>query len=146
MTISIRSVFGEGGKLYPQAFLDDTLYELLQYEKIDVSQGIDTNKTSLSKSGMLWNYWYFKYVRFKFEPHVCNKCHDVVMTDYELKNIAILNVKWVDFSCILWGISRDEAINRLNNSVLGDKIVLQMVFGENKTAVKITSECAFGGK
>ena len=27
MTISIRSVFGEGGKLYPQAFLDDTLYE-----------------------------------------------------------------------------------------------------------------------
>ena len=73
---------------------------------------------------MLWNYWYFKYVRFKFEPHVCNKCHDVVMTDYELKNIAILNVKWVDFSRILWGISRDEAINRLNNSVLGDKIVL----------------------
>ena len=28
MTISIRSVFEEGGKLYPQVFLDDTLYEL----------------------------------------------------------------------------------------------------------------------
>ena len=48
--------------------------------------------------------------------HVCNKCHDVLMTAYELKNIAILNVKEVDFRCIFWGISRDEAVNRLNNS------------------------------
>ena len=28
MAITIRSVFGEDGKLYPQVFLDDTLYEL----------------------------------------------------------------------------------------------------------------------
>ena len=28
MTIIIRSVFEEGGKLYPQFFLDDALYEL----------------------------------------------------------------------------------------------------------------------
>ena len=28
------------------------------------------------------------------------------MTAYKLKNIAILNVKGVDFRCILWGISR----------------------------------------
>ena len=28
MTITIRSVFEEGGKIYPQVFLDDTLYEL----------------------------------------------------------------------------------------------------------------------
>ena len=31
----------------------------------------------------------FKDVGFKFEPHVCNKCYDVLMTTYELKNIAI---------------------------------------------------------
>ena len=46
------------------------------------------------------------------------------MNAYDLKNIAILNVKSVDFSCILWGISRDQAVNRLNNSVLEDKGVL----------------------
>ena len=28
MTIIIKSVFEEGGKLYPQVFLDDCLYEL----------------------------------------------------------------------------------------------------------------------
>ena len=43
---------------------------------------------------------------------------NVMMTAYELKNIAILNVKSADFRCMLWGISRDDAIHRLNNSVL----------------------------
>ena len=96
---------------------------MLQYQIIDVSEGIDTNKTSLSKECILFHYWYFKYLGFKFEPHVCNKCH-VLMTAYESKNIAILNAKGVDFRCISWGISKDEAVNRLNNSVLDDKSVL----------------------
>ena len=97
---------------------------MLQYEKIDVSEGIDTTKTSASKKCILCHYWYFKDVGFRFEPHVCNKCHDVLMTVYELKNTALINVKGVNFRCILWGISRDEAINRLHNSVFKDKGVL----------------------
>ena len=96
---------------------------MLQNKRIDVSEGIDVNKTSASNECMLWHYWYFN-VGFKIEPHVCHKCHDVLMTAYELKNIALLNVKWTDFRCILWGISRDEAVNRLNNSVLEDKGLL----------------------
>ena len=66
----------------------------------------------------------FLNVGFKFELLVCNKYHDVMMTAYELKNIAKLNVKGIDFRCILWDISRDEAVNRWNNSVLEDKGVL----------------------
>ena len=66
---------------------------------------------------MLCHYWYLRNVGFRFEPHVCNKCHDVLMTAYKLKDIAILNVKEVDFRCILWIIGRDEAVNRLNNSM-----------------------------
>ena len=81
---------------------------MLQYKKIDFSERIDTNKTSAPKKCMLCYYWYFKDVGFKFEPHVCNKCH-VLMTAYELKNMVIVNIKRVDFRCILWGISRDEA-------------------------------------
>ena len=97
---------------------------MLQYKKITVSEGIGINKTSLSKECTLCHYWYFKDFGFKFETNVCNKCHDVLMTAYELKNIAILNVKGVDSRCILWGISKNEAVNRLNNSVLEDKGVL----------------------
>ena len=73
---------------------------------------------------MLCHYWYFKEVGFKSEPHVSNECHDVFMTAYELKNIVILNVKGANFRCILCGISRNEAVNTLNNYVLEDKIVL----------------------
>ena len=46
------------------------------------------------------------------------------MTAYELKNIAILNVKGIDYRCILWGISKNKAANILNNFVLEDKGVL----------------------
>ena len=68
-----------------------------QYNRIDISKGIDINKTKASIECMLWHYWYFKDVGFKFELHVCNKCHNVLMTAYELKNNAILNIKGVDF-------------------------------------------------
>ena len=42
----------------------------------------------------------------------------------KLKSIAIMNVKDVDYRCILLGISRNEAVNILNNSVLKDKDLL----------------------
>ena len=54
-----------------------------QFEKINVSERIDTNKTSASKECMLCHYWYFKDVGFKFELHVCNKCYDVLMTAFD---------------------------------------------------------------
>ena len=66
----------------------------------------------------------FKDVGYKFQPYFSNRCHSVSIMAYELKNIAILNAKGVDYRCILWGISRDEAVNRLNNSALEDKGVL----------------------
>ena len=85
---------------------------------------INIDKTNASKECMLCHYSYFKDVRFRFEPHVCNKYHDVLMTAYELKNIAILNVKRVDFRCFLWVISKGEAVDRLNNFVFDDRVVL----------------------
>ena len=42
-------------------------------------------------------------------------------------------------------ISRGEAVNRLNNSVLEDKDILYMDFGANKTSVKVIEEDAFEG-
>ena len=118
---------------------------MLQCEKISVSEGIGIDKINTSKECMLSHYWYFKDVGFKYEPHVCNKCHDVFMTAFQLKNIAILNVKRIDFRYILWITSRDEAVNRLNNSVSEDKGVLQMEFGANKTLIEVIREDVFGG-
>ena len=74
---------------------------MLQYDRIDISEGIHINKTSAEKERMFCHYWYFKDIAYKFELHVCNKCHDVLMTAYELKNIAMLTVKRVGYKCLL---------------------------------------------
>ena len=41
----------------------------LQYERIYISEGIDTNKTNASKECMLCHYWYFKNIDCKFESN-----------------------------------------------------------------------------
>ena len=97
---------------------------MLQYKKIDASEGIDVNKTTLSKECMFCHYWYFKDVGFKFEGHICNDCHDILTMAYELENIAILSTKGTTFRCILWGISKYKGLNRLNSSALENKGVL----------------------
>ena len=43
---------------------------------------------------------------------------------YLLENMAILRVKGATFRCILWGISKNKGLNRLNSSVLENKGVL----------------------
>ena len=96
---------------------------MLRYQKIDISEGIDINKTNASKECKLCHYWFFKDIGFKFEEHVCNKCHDLLIA-YSLKNIAILNAKGSSFRCILMGISKNEGLKRLNNSVTYDRGVL----------------------
>ena len=51
-TTFIRSVFEEDGKLDPQLFFRwhfVWIIKMLQFEKMDVSKGIDVNKTSASK-------------------------------------------------------------------------------------------------
>ena len=66
---------------------------MLQYERIDVSEGIDINKSNKSKECMLCHYWYFKDFGFKFQPYACNGCHDLSMMVYDLDDFIILDIK-----------------------------------------------------
>ena len=43
------------------------------------------------------------------------------MMVYELENIAILYVKGVGYRCVLWNMTGNDAIHRLNNSKLENK-------------------------
>ena len=101
---------------------------MLQYEKIDVSEGIDVNKTSASKECELCHYWFFKDVGFKFEEHVCNGCHDLLTMGHSLKNIAILNAKGTTFRCLFMVISKNKGLKRLNNSVTYDRNIINIDF------------------
>ena len=69
---------------------------MIQYERTDVSEGIDVNKSNESKECMICHYWYFKDIAYKFEPYVCSGCHDLSMMVYELDDFVVLNIKGVD--------------------------------------------------
>ena len=51
---------------------------MLEYDRIDISKGIDINKTDESKECAICHYWYFLDKNFDFEPHLCNDCHDLI--------------------------------------------------------------------
>ena len=65
---------------------------------------------------MICHYWYFKDTGYKYEPHVCNGCHDLSMVVYDLNDFMILSMKGVDY--------RFYVDYTLNNSWLHNKRIL----------------------
>ena len=97
---------------------------MLQYEKIDISEGIDFDKTKKSVECMICHYWYFKDIGFKYQPYVCNGCPDFSVTVQNIDDFLILNIKSVHYRFCLINMSKKDAISLLNNSVLDNKGVL----------------------
>ena len=94
---------------------------MLYFDRIDVSEGIDVNKTRESKECGICHYWYFLDKSFKFQPIVCNGCHNLLTMSMNLSDIAILNIESSDYCCIISGISKSEAINLMQNVDLTEK-------------------------
>ena len=96
LTVFIRCVLQSGEKLYAQIYIDECLYELaismLEYDRIHISEGIDIKKTNASKECKICHYWYFRDIGFKYEPHLCNGCHDLMQKAVSFNNIAIVSV------------------------------------------------------
>ena len=51
---------------------------MLEYDRINSSEGIDVNKTNLAKECDICHYWYFKGIAFKYESYLYNGCHDLM--------------------------------------------------------------------
>ena len=94
---------------------------MLYNDRTDVSEGISINKTNASKEYNVCHYWYFLNYSFKFQPNVCNRCHDLLMMSINLSEIAILNIKCFEYHCIVSLISNNEAINLLQNADLTER-------------------------
>ena len=58
MTIIIRSLIEKDSKLYPQVFLVMLCmrYKMLEYDRIDIWEGINVNKASVSKERDIYHY------------------------------------------------------------------------------------------
>ena len=94
---------------------------MLEYNKIDISEGNNVNKTNLSKECDIYHYWYFRDIVFKFDPYICNNCHDLMQKTISFNNIAIVYVKRNAYRIHFWYMSKDDAINIMNGSNLTDK-------------------------
>ena len=93
---------------------------MLEYERIDISEGIDVNKTNLWKECGICHYWYFKDIGFKYEPYFCNGCRDLVQKAMSF-NISIVYVGKSAYTIHFWYMSKDDAINIMNGSNLVNK-------------------------
>ena len=98
-----------------------TNYKILYYDRIDVSKGIDVNKTNALKECNVCHYWYFLNHSFKFQPNVFNRCHNLLMMSVNLIDIAVSNIKGSDYPCIITLISKNEAISLMQNANLTEK-------------------------
>ena len=56
---------------------------MLEYYITDTSEGIEINKINLSTECDICHYWYIKSIGFKYEPYLCNGCHDLMQKSYE---------------------------------------------------------------
>ena len=94
---------------------------MLEYERIDISEGIDVNKTNLSKECDICHYWYFKNIGFKYESYLWNGCHDLMQKAMSFNNVAIVYVKRNAYRINFWYMNKDDATNIMNSSNLADK-------------------------
>ena len=56
-----------------------------------------------------------------FQPDVCNGCYVLLMMPMNLSDIAILNIKYTYYCCIISRIRKSEAINLMQNIDLTGK-------------------------
>ena len=102
---------------------------MIQYERIDISEGIDIiNKPNKSKECMICHYWYFKDIGYEYEQYVCKGCHDLLVMVYDLNDFMILNIKGVDYRCFVFNMSENDASKLFNNSALDNKAYYEYEF------------------
>ena len=94
---------------------------MLEYERIDISGGIDVDMSDKSKECMLCHYWCFLDKNFSYGPYLCDGCYNVVQKCNKLKNIAIVHVKKSAYGIYFLYLSEREAKKLMTNSNLIDK-------------------------
>ena len=94
---------------------------MLEYDKINISEGIDVNKTNKSKEYMLCHYWYFLDKNFSYRPYLCDGCYNIMQKSIDFKNIAMVYVKKSAYRIHFQYMSKRKAKNLMTNSNLFDK-------------------------
>ena len=97
---------------------------MIKHERTDIFKEIDFKKTHKSVECMICHYWYFKDIGFKYQPYVCNNCHNVSLVVQNLDDFVILKVHGFDYRCYIVNVSKKVLHSLLKRSVLDDKRIL----------------------
>ena len=90
------------------------IIKILYYDRIDVPEGIDVNKTS--EICDICHYWYFSNKGFKFQPNVFNRCHDLLMM---FMNMSINTLTILYLNIFFWAYN--FIINKITRSLIMTK-------------------------
>ena len=94
---------------------------MLEYDRIDISERIDIDKTNKSKECDICHYWYFLDKIFNYEPYLCNGCHDLMQKVMIFNDVPIVSIKGADYRIHFWYMSKNDTIVLMTNSNLKDK-------------------------
>ena len=94
---------------------------MLEYDRIDISEGIDVNKINKSKECTLCHYWYFLDKNLSYGPYLCDGCYNMMQESMDFKNIAIIHVKKSACGIYFLYMSQCKAKSLMINSNLIDK-------------------------
>ena len=82
---------------------------MLKYDKVDITEGIDLNKTNKSKKCMFYHYWYYLNKNFSYGAFTCDGCYNIVQQSIDFKDIAIIYVKKTACRVYFKDISKSKA-------------------------------------
>ena len=94
---------------------------MLECDRTDISEGIYINKTRASKECDIFHYCYFLDKNFNYEPYLCNGCHDLMQKAMNFNDVAIVSIKGNDYRIHFLYMSKDDAIDIMNNFSLSEK-------------------------
>ena len=94
---------------------------MLEYNKIDISEGIDISKTNKSKECMLCHYWFFLDKKFSCGSCLCDGCNNIMRKSIDFKNIAIVYVEKSAYRIHFLRMGKREAKKLMTNSNLIDR-------------------------
>ena len=94
---------------------------MLEYERINILEGIDVDKTDKSKEFMFCHYWYFLNKNFKYRPYLCDGCYDIVQKSTDFKDITIVLVRKNAYRFYFRYMNKHKANKLINKFDLIDK-------------------------
>ena len=95
---------------------------MLEYNRIDISEGIDINKCEkTSRRRSLCKFYYFLDKNFSYGPFLCNACYDMSLKAISMQNLAIINHNENHYRVNFAFISKKDARDLIKNATIIDK-------------------------